>query len=47
MSVYYVGFYSEGNNKDKALDLTSEKNIVEQHLQNKVDGYNFYQIFEV
>jgi hypothetical protein len=42
MSVYYVGFYSEGNNKDKALDLTSEKNIVEQHLQNKVDGYNFY-----
>ena len=40
--IHYVGFYSEGNGKDKALDLTMEKNIIETNLKKKVDGYHFY-----
>lgn len=40
--IHYVGFYSEGNDKDKALDLTIEKNIIETNLKKKVDGYKFY-----
>lgn len=42
MKINYVGFYSEGGDKDRGIDLTKEKKTVEQNLKGNVDGYMFY-----
>ena len=40
--IYFVSFYSEGQNYDKGLDLSKSKNIVMQNLIENNIKYFFF-----